>query len=287
MQYSKWGANGFTQCSQTICSRGPVNGVITPYYCFKPLVTTTTTAVPVCQAPCECMSEGSAQSKWGANGYDQCSQTKCGQAPTLAAVIPYYCFKPKTTTTTRGPCAGPVRVHGEVGCRCKWGANGYTQCSQTKCGQAATLAAVIPYYCYKPLAGPTITNTVAVPGQPDDPQQDAGQGQHDTVHPLLARVDPVIMLLDSDNDGIVNKDDNCVSVPNPGQADTDPGLTVCGMSGDQPGVSYDDCITSPPGDGVGDACDNCPQAGEPGPGRLRYAKQLLGPDRGQGRRRGV
>ncbi len=36
---AKWGANGYTQCSKTICSRGPVNGVITPYYCFRPLVT--------------------------------------------------------------------------------------------------------------------------------------------------------------------------------------------------------------------------------------------------------
>jgi hypothetical protein len=48
---------------------------------------------PACQAPCECMGEGSAQAKWGTNGYIRCSQTSCGQAPTIAAVIPYYCFR--------------------------------------------------------------------------------------------------------------------------------------------------------------------------------------------------
>jgi len=308
---AKWGANGYTQCSKTICSRGPVNGVITPYYCFRPLVTVTTTAAPVCAAPCECMSEGSAQTKWGANGYDQCSQTKCGQAPTLAAVIPYYCFKPKTTVTP--VCTAPCECLAKSAADTKWGANGYTQCSQAACGRADTLAAVIPYYCYKPLA---VTTTTPAPvcaapcecmaksaadakwgANGYDQCSQAACGRADTlaavipyycykpkavtgsvlvpagvsvinrtpvkvnttqsIH-VLARVDPVIMLLDSDNDGIINRDDNCISVSNPGQADTDPGYTVCGMSGDQPGVSYDDCVTSAPGDGVGDACDNCP-----------------------------
>jgi len=252
---AKWGANGYTQCSKTICSRGPVNGVITPYYCFRPLVTTTE-AVPVCTAPCECMSEGNAQTKWGANGYDQCSQTKCGQAPTLAAVIPYYCFKPKTTTTPP-VCQAPCECLAKSAADVKWGANGYTQCSQTRCGQADTLTALVLYYCYKPLTTTTTTNALVPAGVVTINRTLVKVNTTQSIH-ALARVDPVIMLMDSDNDGIINRDDNCISVTNPGQADTDPGLTVCGMSGDMPGVSYDDCVTSSPGDGVGDACDNCP-----------------------------
>jgi len=71
---------------------------------------TKTTAVPVCSAPCECMAQASAMAKWGANGYSQCSQTKCGQAPTLAAVIPYYCYNPLTSTTTTNTAVLPVGV---------------------------------------------------------------------------------------------------------------------------------------------------------------------------------
>jgi hypothetical protein len=45
--------------------------------------------------------------------------------------------------------------------------------------------------------------------------------------------------VDSDEDGICDAEDNCVSTPNPGQEDRD-------------------------GDGVGDACDNCPTVPNPG-----------------------
>ena len=74
-------------------------------------VTTTATTQSICTAPCECMAAGSAEAKWGANGYTQCSQTPCGRAPTATAVIPYYCFRPVTTTTTPSDltCPGPCQ----------------------------------------------------------------------------------------------------------------------------------------------------------------------------------
>ncbi len=61
---------------------------------------------------------------------------------------------------------------------------------------------------------------------------------------------------DSDGDGVPDATDNCISVPNPGQADGD---------GDGVGDVCDNCPTisnagqaDGDGDGVGDICDNCP-----------------------------
>ena len=45
---------------------------------------------PACTAPCECIAESTAAARWGANGYDQCSKTICGQS--ADAMVQYYCF---------------------------------------------------------------------------------------------------------------------------------------------------------------------------------------------------
>ena len=45
---------------------------------------------PVCTAPCECISLTDAMHRWGADGYDYCSKTVCGQS--ADAMVQYYCL---------------------------------------------------------------------------------------------------------------------------------------------------------------------------------------------------
>jgi hypothetical protein len=47
-------------------------------------------AYPACTAPCECISESNAAMQWGAEGYEKCSKTICGQDAN--GDIQYYCI---------------------------------------------------------------------------------------------------------------------------------------------------------------------------------------------------
>ncbi len=47
---------------------------------------------PVCTAPCECITESTAAMRWGAQGYEKCSKTICGQD--AGGDIQYYCIHP-------------------------------------------------------------------------------------------------------------------------------------------------------------------------------------------------
>jgi cysteine-rich repeat protein len=67
--------------------------------------------------------------------------------------------------------------------------------------------------------------------------------------------------VDTDGDGVIDSEDNCVTVANPDQADAD---------GDMIGDACDNCVNNAnsdqhdsDGDGVGNACDNCVEVSNP------------------------
>jgi hypothetical protein len=47
-------------------------------------------AYPACTAPCECITENTAAIRWGAEGYEKCSKSICGQD--AKGDIQYYCI---------------------------------------------------------------------------------------------------------------------------------------------------------------------------------------------------
>jgi hypothetical protein len=52
--------------------------------------TTSAGSYPVCTAPCECISKDVAAQRWGAEGYEMCSKSICGQSAN--AMTQYYCL---------------------------------------------------------------------------------------------------------------------------------------------------------------------------------------------------
>lgn len=104
---------------------------------------------PVCTAPCECMAESTAAMRWGAEGYDRCSKSICGQSGN--ANVQYYCFHQVggSTSSSLVSCQAPCECLSESGATTKWGTNGFSQCSNSVCGRDETTGGVVPRYCYR------------------------------------------------------------------------------------------------------------------------------------------
>jgi C1A family cysteine protease len=231
------------------------------------VVTTTPTPTPTaslttCPDTYQCMAEGTASNTWGANGYTQYGRTPCGYAPSVAAVIPYYCYAPVTTTTTTTTvtCQAPAECLDAAAAATKWGANGYSQAAEKACGYSqAVTGAPVTKYCYEPKMTPTTTATTIPVYQVVTLDKSIVIVTTKTMAPVS--INKSLMTADSDKDGKIDILDNCPSVYNPGQADTD---------GDGVGDACDNCKTKSnddqadnDNDGIGNACDNCPAVANP------------------------
>jgi hypothetical protein len=108
-------------------------------------------APPVCTAPCECISENEAAQRWGAEGYDRCSKTICGQSAN--GNTPYYCLHQAGGSTTPASstitCQAPCECLAESSAAARWGSNGYTQCSKSLCGRDPSSGGIVPLYCFR------------------------------------------------------------------------------------------------------------------------------------------
>jgi hypothetical protein len=103
----------------------------------------------VCTAPCECISMNEAAQRWGAEGYETCSKSICGQSGN--AMTQYYCIHQigGTGSSAVTTCQAPYECLTESGAMAKWGLNGYTQSGKAVCARDATSGGDIPLYCFR------------------------------------------------------------------------------------------------------------------------------------------
>lgn len=197
------------------------------------VLSTATSAAPLCQAPCECMAQAGAQDKWGPDGYAQCSQVPCYRMVTGSGAVPFYCYRPVAPVTTPAPvaCQRPCECVERTTAMEMWGANGFSMCSERACGYSqAMTGAPLAKYCFRPVQAPVVTTTTALPVHVVTENLvvparlvtvNRSVIAQVTTSAVLAPVSGVAVMLDSDHDGVANAADNCPAAFNPGQEDAD------------------------------------------------------------------
>jgi hypothetical protein len=231
-----------------------------------PPTTTTALATVTCQAPCECMAERDATLRWRAEGFTKCSATPCAYTYGAADAPPSYCFKSAGTTTVLQPqvtVSFQKITTTQTGTVLARPTLSLQQVTTVPSGGATFRATLNPSYT----CGLNTTDSdIGVSQCHQDTNSLNGQvctslgdGVPDACDNCPSVYNPD--QADTDGDGLGNACDNCYAVQNPGQADADH---------DGFGDACDNCPAANPAqtdsdhDGIGDACDNCLNKANPG-----------------------
>ncbi|MDG6257895.1 MAG: C1 family peptidase [Methanomicrobiaceae archaeon] len=176
-------------------------------------------AFDTCIAPCECMREEAAIEKYGRDGYYRCNDSVCGYlAIDRGTLIPQYCFGPVRQLPT---FVVPTRI----------------------------VVTPTPTATATPTPVPTLITPDLVLVTPTPAF---------TYAPVPTPTTLIPKLQDTDGDGFPDILDNCPTVANPGQEDSEMKMHCI-----QADINTQACAPVPNPDGVGDACDNCPTVFNP------------------------